>query len=118
MINELAPRVHNSGHWTMDGAVTSQFQQHLRAILGLPLGSVRPYGSAAMINLLGTGEDRPARLTGLDRALADPDVHVHLYGKRRVFERRKMGHVTVIGNDLDAALDRARTAHGQLGWGA
>ena len=71
-----------------------------------------------MINLLGTGEDRPARLTGLDRALADPDVHVHLYGKRRVFERRKMGHVTVIGNDLDAALDRARTAHGQLGWGA
>jgi 5-(carboxyamino)imidazole ribonucleotide synthase len=118
MINELAPRVHNSGHWTIDGSVTSQFQQHLRAILGLPLGSVRPYGSSAMINLLGTGEDRPARLTGLDQALADPDVHVHLYGKRRVFERRKMGHVTVIGNDLDAALDRARAAHGRLGWGA
>ena len=99
MINELAPRVHNSGHWTIEGAVTSQFEQHLRAILGLPLGSVRPYGQAAMVNLLGTGADRPARLSGLDRALADPDVHVHLYGKRRVFERRKMGHVTVVGGE-------------------
>ena len=97
MINELAPRVHNSGHWTIEGAVTSQFEQHLRAILGLPLGSVRPYGEAAMVNLLGTGADRPARLAGLERALADPAVHVHLYGKRRVFERRKMGHVTVVG---------------------
>ncbi len=116
MINELAPRVHNSGHWTIEGAVTSQFEQHLRAILGLPLGSVRPHGSAAMVNLLGTGEDRPARLRGLEAALADPDVHVHLYGKRRVFERRKMGHVTVIGADLDAALDQARSARAALGW--
>ncbi len=116
MINELAPRVHNSGHWTIEGAVTSQFEQHLRAILGLPLGSVRPYGQAAMVNLLGTGADRPARLSGLDRALADPDVHVHLYGKRRVFERRKMGHVTVVGGNVDEAMDRARTARAALGW--
>ena len=116
MINELAPRVHNSGHWTIEGAVTSQFEQHLRAILGLPLGSVRPYGQTAMVNLLGTGADRPARLGGLDRALADPDVHVHLYGKRRVFERRKMGHVTVVGGDVDEAMDRARTARAALGW--
>jgi 5-(carboxyamino)imidazole ribonucleotide synthase len=116
MINELAPRVHNSGHWTIEGAVTSQFEQHLRAILGLPLGSVRPYGLAAMVNLLGTGADRPARLGGLDRALADPDVHVHLYGKRRVFERRKMGHVTVVGGEVDEAMDRARTARAALGW--
>ena len=116
MINELAPRVHNSGHWTIEGAVTSQFEQHLRAILGLPLGSVRPYASAAMINLLGTGADRPARLLGLERALVDPDVHVHLYGKRRVFERRKMGHVTVIGSDVDEALERARGARAALDW--
>ena len=116
MINELAPRVHNSGHWTIEGAVTSQFEQHLRAILGLPLGSVRPYGSAAMVNLLGTGADRPARLSGLERALAEPDVHVHLYGKRRVFERRKMGHVTVIGTDVDEALERARSARAALDW--
>jgi 5-(carboxyamino)imidazole ribonucleotide synthase len=118
MINELAPRVHNSGHWTIEGAVTSQFGQQLRAILGLPLGSVRPYGAAAMVNLLGTGPDRPARLAGLPEALADPDAHVHLYGKRRVFERRKMGHVTVIGTDVDGALASARAARGRLDWTA
>jgi 5-(carboxyamino)imidazole ribonucleotide synthase len=116
IVNELAPRVHNSGHWTIEGAATSQFEQHLRAILGLPLGSVEPHGVAAMANLLGAGADRPARLAGLDRALADPGVHVHVYGKRRVFERRKMGHVTVVGRDADEALERARRARAQLVW--
>ncbi len=116
MINELAPRVHNSGHWTIEGCVTSQFDQHIRAIAGLPLGSVRPHGVAAMVNLLGTGRDRPARLAGLDRALEDPDVHVHVYDKQRVFERRKMGHVTVIGRDADEALDRARRAREAMTW--
>ncbi len=118
MINELAPRVHNSGHWTIEGAVTSQFDQHLRAICGLPLGSVRPHGVAAMVNLLGTGPDRPASLCGLERALDDPEAHVHVYDKRRVFERRKMGHVTVIGSDADEALDRARRARAALSWEA
>lgn len=116
MVNELAPRVHNSGHWTIEGAATSQFAQHLRAILGLPLGSVAPHGAAAMVNLLGTGPDRPARLAGVDRALADDRVHVHVYGKRRVFERRKMGHVTVVADDLDDALARARAARAALTW--
>jgi 5-(carboxyamino)imidazole ribonucleotide synthase len=116
MINELAPRVHNSGHWTVDGAATSQFEQHIRAIAGLPLGSVRPSGTAAMVNVLGTGPDRPARLAGLADALGDPDAHVHVYGKRRVFERRKMGHVTVIGRDADDALERARQARAALRW--
>jgi 5-(carboxyamino)imidazole ribonucleotide synthase len=116
MINELAPRVHNSGHWTIEGAVTSQFEQHLRAILGLPLGTVRPHATAAMVNLLGTGADRPARLAGLDRALGDPGIHVHLYGKRRVFERRKMGHVTVLGEGVDEALARAWAARAALSW--
>jgi 5-(carboxyamino)imidazole ribonucleotide synthase len=116
MINELAPRVHNSGHWSIEGAATSQFEQHLRAILGLPLGSVAPHGVSAMVNLLGTGPDRDARLAGLDRALVDPGAHVHVYGKRRVFERRKMGHVTVVGSDADEALARARTACAALAW--
>ena len=116
MVNELAPRVHNSGHWSIEGAVTSQFEQHLRAILGLPLGSVAPHGAAAMVNLLGSGTDRLARLAGLDAALGDPAAHVHLYGKRRVFERRKMGHVTVVDADVDAALARARSAAAALRW--
>jgi 5-(carboxyamino)imidazole ribonucleotide synthase len=116
MVNELAPRVHNSGHWSIEGAATSQFEQHLRAILGLPLGSVAPHGAAAMVNLLGTGADRPARIAGLEVALEDPGAHVHLYGKRRVFERRKMGHVTVVGDDPDAALERARVAAAALRW--
>ncbi|MEO5965785.1 MAG: 5-(carboxyamino)imidazole ribonucleotide synthase [Candidatus Limnocylindrales bacterium] len=116
MINELAPRVHNSGHWTIEGAVTSQFQQQLRAILGLPLGSVRPHGPTAMVNLLGTGVDRDARLAGVEHALQDPGAHVHLYGKRRVFERRKMGHVTVIGTDADEALARAHATRAALHW--
>jgi 5-(carboxyamino)imidazole ribonucleotide synthase len=116
MINELAPRVHNSGHWTIEGAVTSQFEQHVRAIAGLPLGSVRPHGVTGMVNLLGTGPDRDARLAGVEDALADPDAHVHVYGKRRVFERRKMGHVTVIGRDVDEALERARAARAALRW--
>jgi 5-(carboxyamino)imidazole ribonucleotide synthase len=116
MINELAPRVHNSGHWTIEGATTSQFEQQVRAILGLPLGSVTAHGTAAMVNLLGAGPDREARLGGLPDALRDPGVHVHVYGKRRVFERRKMGHVTVIGTDADEALERARRARAALRW--
>jgi 5-(carboxyamino)imidazole ribonucleotide synthase len=118
MINELAPRVHNSGHWSIEGASTSQFEQHLRAILGLPLGSVAPHGVTAMVNLLGTGPERDARLLGMDRALADPGAHVHVYGKRRVFERRKMGHVTVVGAAADEALERARSARAALSWEA
>jgi 5-(carboxyamino)imidazole ribonucleotide synthase len=116
MINELAPRVHNSGHWTIEGAATSQFEQHVRAITGLPLGAVASRGAAAMVNLLGTGRDRPARLEGLEDALADPLVHVHVYGKRRVFERRKMGHVTVVTDDPNDALARARAACSRLRW--
>jgi 5-(carboxyamino)imidazole ribonucleotide synthase len=116
-VNELAPRVHNSGHWTIEGAATSQFEQHIRAICGLPLGSAEAYGPAAMVNLLGTGGLRAATLAGLDAALADPLVHVHVYDKRRVFERRKMGHVTVVGAATpDDALERARAAHGLLRW--
>src|ERR1700730_3830318 len=85
--NEMAPRVHNSGHWTIEGAVTSQFENHLRAVLDLPLGSTKVYGSAAMLNLIGETPDSA-------EVLAIPGAHLHLYGKspRR---GRKLGHITL-----------------------
>jgi len=86
--NEMAPRVHNSGHWTIEGAVTSQFENHLRAILGLPLGDTRPVGHAAMVNYIGTMPDR-------DRVLALPGAHHHDYGKAPR-ANRKLGHCTVV----------------------
>jgi 5-(carboxyamino)imidazole ribonucleotide synthase len=116
VVNELAPRVHNSGHWTIEGAATSQFEQHIRAICGLGLGSPEAHGAAAMVNLLGSGPRRAARLIGVEVALADPAVHLHLYDKRRVFERRKMGHLTALGADVDEALARARGALAALQW--
>jgi 5-(carboxyamino)imidazole ribonucleotide synthase len=116
VVNELAPRVHNSGHWTIEGAATSQFEQHIRAICGLGLGATDAVSPAAMVNLLGTGPTRDARLLGVDDALADPTAHLHLYDKRRVFERRKMGHLTVLGPDVETALGRARAARVRLHW--
>ena len=115
-VNELAPRVHNSGHWTIEGARTSQFEQHVRAITGLPLGPAAAHGPTAIVNLLGSGELRDARLLGVDDALAIPDTHVHVYDKRRVFERRKMGHVTARGSTAQEALERARAARALLRW--
>ena len=97
VVNELAPRVHNSGHWTIEGAATSQFEQHVRAICGLGLGSTDALAPTAMVNLLGTGPRRTRACSGIDDALVDPTVHLHLYDKRRVFERRKMGHLTALG---------------------
>jgi len=116
VVNELAPRVHNSGHWTIEGAATSQFEQHVRAICGLGLGQPDSLAPSAMVNLLGSGPRRPARLLGVEEALEDPAVHLHLYGKREVFERRKMGHVTALGETVDEALVRARGAVAKLGW--
>jgi 5-(carboxyamino)imidazole ribonucleotide synthase len=116
-VNELAPRVHNSGHWTVEGARTSQFEQHIRAICGLPLGSVEMMsGGAAMVNVLGSGADRPAGVLGVEEALRDPGASLHLYDKRRVFERRKMGHVTVVADSTGEALRRARTAVAAIAW--
>jgi 5-(carboxyamino)imidazole ribonucleotide synthase len=116
VVNELAPRVHNSGHWTIEAAETSQFEQHIRAICGLGLGATSALTPSAMVNLLGTGANRTARLLGVDDALADPAVHLHLYDKRMVFERRKMGHLTALGPDIETALDHARTARARLHW--
>jgi len=117
VVNELAPRVHNSGHWTIEGTVTSQFEQHVRAICGLPLGDTTLRdGGAATVNLLGSGPDRPAAMRGLERALEMADVHVHAYDKRRVFERRKMGHVTAVGSSAAAAMEAARDAASRIAW--
>jgi len=116
VVNELAPRVHNSGHWTIEGAATSQFEQHIRAICGLPLGDPMAHGAAAMINVLGTGERREARLLGVASALADAAAHLHLYDKREVFERRKMGHLTVLAATPEEALERATRARDALRW--
>ena len=117
VVNELAPRVHNSGHWSIEGAVTSQFEQHLRAICGLPLGSVDMRAPAvAMVNLLGEGAPRDAHPVGIYEALVVPDAHLHLYDKASVYERRKMGHVTALGATPDEALARAREAAGHIAW--
>jgi 5-(carboxyamino)imidazole ribonucleotide synthase len=115
-VNELAPRVHNSGHWTIEGAATSQFEQHIRAICGIGLGATDAISPAATVNLLGTGSRRPARVLGASEALADPAVHLHLYDKRTVFERRKMGHLTALGGDVDDVLASARAALSALRW--
>ena len=116
VVNELAPRVHNSGHWTMEGAATDQFEQHVRALVGLHLGETDLRGAAAMVNVLGTGPRRPARLAGLAKALEDPAAHLHVYDKREVFERRKMGHLTVVAGEPEEALARAHRAVEALHW--
>ena len=92
VVNEIAPRVHNSGHWTIEGAVTSQFEQHIRAICGLPLGSTERVGSSAIMeNLLGD------EINDWPSLVADPAAHVHIYGKGQPRPGRKMGHFTRIG---------------------
>ena len=109
LVNELAMRPHNSGHWTIEGSVTSQFEQHLRAVLDLPLGSVTARDPVTvMVNILGGGH--PDLYPAYRHVLArDPGLHVHLYGKA-VRPGRKIGHVTVGGDDLDDLLARARHA--------
>ncbi|WP_460458587.1 5-(carboxyamino)imidazole ribonucleotide synthase [Angustibacter peucedani] len=109
VVNELAMRPHNSGHWTIDGSVTSQFEQHLRAVLDLPLGDTRPRARwTVMANVL--GGDYPDLYSTYKHLLAhDPSLKVHLYGKS-VRPGRKIGHVTVCGDDLDDVRERARHA--------
>lgn len=107
LVNELAPRPHNSGHLTIEASATSQFEQHLRAILDLPLGSTQTVRPAVMVNLLGQGEAGDPSIEGLNSLLALPEVHLHLYDKRPSKPGRKMGHVTVCGETIDVARERA-----------
>jgi 5-(carboxyamino)imidazole ribonucleotide synthase len=121
LINELAMRPHNSGHWTIEGARTSQFEQHLRAVLDLPLGSPSgavPGGFTVMANILG-GTDPDIYDRYIHVMAADPSLKVHFYGKE-VRPGRKIGHVTVVGtaaDDVAGLRDRARRAASYLRWG-
>jgi 5-(carboxyamino)imidazole ribonucleotide synthase len=105
LVNEVAPRTHNSGHFTYGGAATSQFEQHARAILGLPLGDTHLFGPCVMVNLLG---DLWSRRDDVWRVVAsNPMAHLHLYGKANATPGRKMGHVLLLDPDTDAALSWA-----------
>ena len=109
LVNEMAPRPHNSGHHTIEACTTSQYEQHLRAILSLPLGATHLIQPAVMVNLLGApGHDGPVYYKGLIEALEKPGVHIHIYGKPHTKPFRKMGHVTVTDSDLATAQQRAR----------
>ncbi|MBA3646681.1 MAG: 5-(carboxyamino)imidazole ribonucleotide synthase [Gemmatimonadaceae bacterium] len=109
LVNEMAPRVHNSGHWTIEGARTSQFENHLRAILSLPMGEADAIGEAAMVNLI--GETPP-----LQELLSIPGAHVHLYGKAAT-ERRKVGHITLVGESARNVGTLAETLRRAFGTG-
>ncbi len=108
LVNEMAPRPHNSGHYTIESCITSQFENHIRSVLGLPLGNtelLKPY--AVMINLLGKKEG-PGIIDNYKDALSDPDVHLHVYGKDKSRIGRKMGHITIIGDSLNTLLIKSR----------
>jgi 5-(carboxyamino)imidazole ribonucleotide synthase len=109
LVNEVAPRTHNSGHYTIEACMTDQFEQHLRAVTGLPLGATDLLMPAAMINLLGEPGfgGRPV-IRGLREILAIPGVSLHLYGKAISRPYRKMGHVTVLDADVERAREKAR----------
>lgn len=110
LINEIAPRVHNSGHYTDEACATSQFEQHIRAITGLPLGDSRMIvPAAAMINILGERLG-PADVKGMDNVLAIPGAYVHIYGKKETKPERKMGHITVIGDNIEDVVKKAMKA--------
>ena len=109
-VNEMAPRPHNSGHHTIEGCITSQYEQHLRAILNLPPGDTQMTAPcAAMINILGDKNARGiAEYTGIEEAQSIPGVFIHLYKKKQVAPFRKMGHITIVGNNVDEVKTTAR----------
>lgn len=109
LVNEIAPRPHNSGHQSIEGNYTSQYEQMLRAIFNLPLGDTRTISNAVMINLLGEkGFEGPAEYEGLNEIMDIDGVYIHLYGKKTTKPFRKMGHVTILDNDRDKAIEKAR----------
>ena len=115
LINEVAPRPHNSGHHTIDSCYTSQFEQHLRGILGLPLGSTKVKSPAVMLNLLGeAGHTGIAVYEDLDKCLEIEGVNIHLYGKTLTKPFRKMGHATILADTLEEAIEKAKKVQGIL----
>lgn len=106
-VNEIAPRVHNSGHYTIEACTTSQFEQHIRAIAGLPLGKTdMTVPAAVMVNILGDRKS-PAAVSGLDKALKIPNTFIHVYGKAETKVERKMGHITAIDKTIEKAYKKA-----------
>ena len=109
LVNELAPRPHNSGHQSIEGNVVSQFEQHLRAIFDQPMGDTACLNNAIMVNILGeAGYEGPAVYKGIEKILKVPGVYVHLYGKALTKPFRKMGHVTIVDADREKAVEKAR----------
>ena len=119
LVNEIAPRPHNSGHYTIDACVTSQFEQQARVLAGLPMGDTRQHTPAVMLNVLGdvwfASADTSAREPDWAHVLAHPQAKLHLYGKREPRRGRKMGHVTCLGATLDEALATAQAVKRALG---
>jgi len=103
LLNEVAPRPHNSGHFSLEACITSQFENHIRAILDLPLGSTGLISPAAMRNILGSPPAGPTRVEGLEEALSVPESKIHLYGKSRTYKDRKMGHITALAETVEEA---------------
>jgi 5-(carboxyamino)imidazole ribonucleotide synthase len=111
LVNEIAPRPHNSGHFSIEACPSSQFDQYIRILLGLPLGSSELLRPAMMVNILGEdGAVGEPEYLGLEAGLALPGVALHLYGKREVRPFRKMGHLTAIGRTPEEAIERAEAA--------
>lgn len=109
LLNEIAPRPHNSGHWTIEGAVTSQFEQHVRAVTDSPLGSTELIEPSVTVNILGENKNKNVRLGGVKEVLSSPRTHFHWYGKKVERPLRKMGHFTVTGNKpREELLEKAR----------
>lgn len=120
VVNEIAPRPHNSGHYSIDACVTCQFEQQARILAGLPLGDTRQHSPAVMVNLLGDlwfNDNGDEREPDWSSVLALPEVKLHLYGKEQARVGRKMGHITIISNELDRALSVAQTVRDLLGIG-
>ena len=122
LVNEVAPRPHNSGHWTIEGCLTSQFEQHVRAVLGWPLGATDRRSPTVSANVLGdVDEPEPATLRNVGRALAEPGLSLHWYGKREVRPLRKMGHLTTVAGaggrteeGVEELLERTRAVRDAL----
>ncbi|WP_408955343.1 5-(carboxyamino)imidazole ribonucleotide synthase [Natroniella sp. ANB-PHB2] len=114
LINEIAPRPHNSGHYSIEGCITSQFEQHIRAITGLPLGPTNLLRPIVMRNLLGGKQEGQAVVDGIEQTLQVPETKVHIYGKRESYYERKMGHLTVMADDVEQAAERASKAEGLI----
>lgn len=114
LLNEVAPRPHNSGHYTIEGCFTSQYEAHIRAITGLSIGDVSLLKPTVMKNLLGEGSSGNTDISGAEKLLNDPFVKLHIYGKETSKVNRKMGHITAIGNTLEEARERANIAYNKI----